>query len=193
MGQPDSSWHDQYYAAAIDDVQAESVTHGNNQKLEAQFEGQDTSVPAVFRPYQFDGASPRSVTSAESEITDDTSPSSPTTMDLSTSVSSLGKDNSNSYSNSPPTTSAGLPTLPSPQNPATDTFRCHPCNKTFFDRANLRRHQRTSKAHGDGSMYPCLMPGCTKSYTRPDNLRTHARKDHNGVYTHTSAAAGAMN
>ena len=164
--------------------------HHTIDDVEAQFEGQDTSKPAVVTPCQFDGASLQSVTSAESESMEDTFPSSPATTDLSTSVSSLGTDNSNSYSHSPTTAAAGSPTLPATQNPAADAIRCHQCGQIFkADKSNLRRHLRF--LHGDGSRYLCLEPGCTKSFSRPDNLSGHVRKNH-GAHTHTSAAAGAM-
>ena len=158
MGQPDSSWRDRYYAAAIYDVRAESVERETRQMRERQSAGQDTSVFAVVSPYQFDGSSPLSVTSAESEAMDNICQSTwPTTLDLSTSVS---------------------PILHAPQNPAADGIRCLLCDKPFFDRANLRRHQTTSKAHGHGPIFQCSMDGCSRSYTRQDNLFTHIYKRH---------------
>ena len=181
MRQPDSSWRDRYYAAAIYGVRAESVERETRQKLERQSAGQDTSVLATVSPYQFDGASPLSVTSAESESMDDISesePTSPSTLDLSTSMSSLSTDSSNSYSTSPTTASAGSPTLPAPHDPAAVVLRCDSCDKTFFDRANLRRHRTASKAHGPGPIFQCPMDGCSRSYTRQDNLLTHIYKRH---------------
>ena len=181
------SWRNKYYTVAIDWVRAVSVEIGNHQKQEKQSARQDTSVLAVGRPYQFDEASPLSVTSAESEPTDDipqsTSPStlrstSPSTSDPETPVSSLSTDGSDSYSTSPTTASAGSPTLHAPQNPAVDVIRCHLCIETFFDRANLRRHLTLSNAHGPVSKIPCPMAGCPKSYTRLDNLRAHICKRH---------------
>ena len=193
MEQPDSSWRDRYYAAAIYDVRAESVERETRRMRERQSAGQDTSVFAVVSPYQFDGASPLSVTSAESESMDDISQSTwPTTLDLSTSVSSLSTNSHNSYSTSPTTASAESPTSPAPQTPAADEIRCPLCDKPFFDRSNLRRHQTTSKAHGPGPIFPCPMDGCSKSFNRPDNLHAHLYKIHHESLSVFLQHGGAM-
>ena len=110
MEQQDSRWRNKYYAIAIDKVLAVSVEISNHQTLETMSAKQDISVLAVVRPHQSDGDSPLSVTSAESETTDDipqsTSPStlpsasestSPSTLDSSTSVSSPSTDSPNTY------------------------------------------------------------------------------------------------
>ena len=173
-----SKWRNKYYTVAIDWVRAVSAEVWNHQELEARSAGQDTIVLAGIQPHQFGGASPLSVASEGSESMDDMFPSSPSTLDLSTSMSSLNTDSSNSYFNSPTTTATGSPTWPATHNTAADAFRCHSCERNFSDRANLRRHERLTKAHGSHSVFPCLEPGCEKSYTRSDNLLAHANKAH---------------
>ena len=199
MEQPDSRWRDQYYSVAIHKVLAVSVEISNHQTLETQSARQDISVLAVVRPHQCDGSSPLSVTSAESETTDDmpqcilpstlpsTSPStsqstSPSTLGSSSSVPSPSTDSPNSYSTSPTSVSASSLTSPAPQNPTTDVVRCPLCPKTFKPTSgatNLQRHLTKSNAHGLVQKTPCHIAGCRKSFTRTDNLQNHVRTAHN--------------
>ena len=75
----------------------------------------------------------------------------------------LSTDGPNSYSHYP-----------------TAAHRCDPCNKTFFDEANLRRHLTFAAAHTSTERFLCPVPGCGASFTRRDNLRTHINKAHEG-------------
>lgn len=195
LEQPDSSWRYHYYAVVIDKVLEVGVNISKYHTLEMQALKQETSVLAVVRPQKSDGHSPRFVTSAETEATDDMLPSiapstlasasgstSPSTLGSSTSELSPSTESPNSYATSPTTASSGSPTSPAPQNIIADVLRCPGCFKTFKGTSgptNLQRHLKYSNAHGIVQKSECHIAGCGKTFTRTDNMHHHIRTVHN--------------
>ncbi|EHL00960.1 hypothetical protein M7I_3078 [Glarea lozoyensis 74030] len=64
------------------------------------------------------------------------------------------------------------------------------CGDEKWKPSNLRRHKRTQHASADkkGS-WVCKWEGCTKSFTRSDNLRSHMRDKGHGIETATNPHA----
>ncbi|MCJ1466302.1 hypothetical protein MMC07_004921 [Pseudocyphellaria aurata] len=66
------------------------------------------------------------------------------------------------------------------------SLACRICGKSFKakkvrdQRGSLRRHMKTKHALKKKS-YPCHVPGCGKTFPRPDNRRRHVRSHHKGV------------
>lgn len=62
----------------------------------------------------------------------------------------------------------------------TSPMTCHVCGKSFngeYSKGNLSRHQRL-KHDGLERDYPCLVPGCAKTYHRQDARLKHYREKH---------------
>ena len=64
--------------------------------------------------------------------------------------------------------------------PSPSPYECG-CGTTFGRWTDLKRHQETAKEHGGDRRGPaCPVAGCrfTSKFTRPDNFRTHCKKQH---------------
>jgi hypothetical protein len=55
---------------------------------------------------------------------------------------------------------------------------CLHCNRSFLWNKDLRRHMQTHVGKETRMDFICQVLGCTKAYTRQDNLRRHHRQDH---------------
>jgi hypothetical protein len=87
-----------------------------------------------------------------------------------------------------PDSAASTPPPPTPpQSGMVRLYQCDLCDYVpsgdeKWKPSNLRRHKRTQHASADkkGS-WVCKWEGCTKSFTRSDNLRSHMRDKGHGV------------
>ncbi|KAE8441712.1 hypothetical protein EG329_004541 [Mollisiaceae sp. DMI_Dod_QoI] len=75
------------------------------------------------------------------------------------------------------------PSTPKITNSLTSTLRCHcgyvPTGDDKWKASNLRRHKRTQHPSEEKrKVYRCRMKGCKSTFTRSDNLRSHAREKH---------------
>ena len=188
MHQPDPSWRSRYYSAGLDKVLAISVEITNRRTLKARSARHSrTSVLAVVRPTQSTCTSPISAASDESHTLLNSSPS--TASSLSTRhASSVGNDDSSFTA--PTSNSAGSPT----SSPTTPLTLCSPtstermiscpdpsCPEKFMPTSgatNVQRHLRTSRFHGNRPSFYCHKEGCTKKYSRGDNLNHHLQEAH---------------
>lgn len=59
--------------------------------------------------------------------------------------------------------------------------KCDQCRKGFLYPKDLRRHQKT---HRGTKFEACEFDGCTKVFSRKDNLKRHMEKKHDGGSTH---------
>jgi hypothetical protein len=61
---------------------------------------------------------------------------------------------------------------------ASASYRCHcgyePAGEEKWKASNLRRHKRTQHPV-EVKIHACKYPGCTSTFTRSDNLRSHQR------------------
>lgn len=91
------------------------------------------------------------------------------------------------------TSTSQSPFAPPPQPPSKSTpnptpstsllLRCHcgyiPTGEEKWKASNLRRHKRTQHpAEEKRKLYRCKVKGCKSTFTRSDNLRSHAREKH---------------
>jgi hypothetical protein len=54
-------------------------------------------------------------------------------------------------------------------------YKCDECGHGFLHKKDLDRHM---PRHTGQKLFRCSIPGCTKTYTRKDNLSRHIRHDH---------------
>ncbi|KUJ23439.1 uncharacterized protein LY89DRAFT_182616 [Mollisia scopiformis] len=85
------------------------------------------------------------------------------------------------------------PPTPNPA-PSPSALRCHcgyiPTGEEKWKASNLRRHKRTQHPSEEKrKVYKCKVKGCKSTFTRSDNLRSHAREKH-GVDCGRRRAAG---
>jgi hypothetical protein len=86
-----------------------------------------------------------------------------------------------------PTTTVG-PTHP----PGANTLTCPlGCRGTFGRPSEYQRHWRRH----EGRSYPCMQPGCSRSFHRKDKLRDHLRQGHKITHperAHAAAVTGVQ-
>ncbi|KAL2041813.1 hypothetical protein N7G274_005597 [Stereocaulon virgatum] len=181
MRLPNPSWRNRYYIAALDKVLAVSVEITNRRTLEARANRDSgVSVLAVVRPMLSSCSSPISTSSIESRTFVNGSPS---TVRSRSSQRSFLMDNYESPTTAPTSDSIGSPTSPSLTSVAAVVLSCPSCPAVFRGTSantNLKRHLKTTRAHGHTAIYNCRNEGCDGSFSRSDNLTAHIREDHGG-------------
>lgn len=75
-------------------------------------------------------------------------------------------------------TSSATPSANASSASKHNKHKCHcgyiPCGEEKWKASNLARHKRTQHPVA-AKIYKCCFPGCASTFTRSDNLRSHAR------------------